>query len=486
MIVAQKSISSDPERELGLSRRDILSAGAVLALTACAPVALKLPTAENFSWELHPPEAAGLSQLALESIRASIQQNIASNRIPGAVTAIVRHNKLVWFEAQGMRDPNSGVPMRRDDIFRMMSSTKVVTAVAVLMVMEEGKLALDDPVSKFIPTFVNTKVAVGAANATEASQISFVPAARPVTIKDLLTHTSGLMSVGEMLAPGLASLVNKIEHRPGDTLASYVPRLGTAVLDFQPGTRWRYSALAGMDTLLRIVEIVSGQNADQFLRTRIFEPLQMTDTHFNVPPHKQPRVVEVFGREAGLWKVQQPLLGRGPFTYFSGAGGLFGTVHDFINLEMMLLNKGVLNGRRLLKPETVELMATNHVGTLFAEWIPAITGGSGFGLGVSIVEDESKASGRGQGAFGWGGAYGTRVMGRSEAGDRRGSVHPNRPRAPRTTPRLPDGSSAGDYRLACSAAGNMSQGLDLLLFAGGGADGFSFTSREKSRASMAS
>ena len=389
------------------SRRDILSTGAVLALTACAPVTLQQPLDKGFSWKLHPPEAAGLSRSGLETIRASVEQNIAANRIPGAVTAIVRRNKLVWFEAQGLRDPISGTPMRRDDIFRMMSSSKVVTSVAVLMMMEEGKLALDDPVSKFIPTFVDTKVALAPVNATKASQISIVPASRPITIKDLLTHTSGLMSVGEILAPGPASLVNKIEHRAGDTLASYVPRLGSAVLDFQPGTKWRYSALAGMDTLLRIVEIVSGQTADQFLQERIFQPLQMVDTYFNVPEEKQARVVGVFGREAGAWKVQRPMLGRGPFTYLSGAGGLFGTVHDFINFEMMLLNKGTLNDRRLLQPETVELMATNHVGTLFAEWIPALTAGSGFGLGVSIVEDESRSFGRGRGAFGWGGAYGT-------------------------------------------------------------------------------
>jgi CubicO group peptidase (beta-lactamase class C family) len=395
-----------------LTRRDVLKLGAVLTVGACAPRVLRGVSREaRFDWTLHSPDEVGMSPSGLEGIRAAIQTNIDNKVIPGAVTAIARHNKLVWYEAQGVRDVETGAPMAKDDLFRMMSGTKPVTAVAVLLMMDEGKLSLDDKVSRFIPTFKDPKVAEAPAGAKDASQVKLVPANREITIKDLLTHTSGLSSAGDDLGPGPGSLVNKIERKPDDTLADYIPRLGSAALDFQPGTKWRYSPVEGFDVLLRIVEITSGKQADEFMRERIFEPLDMGDTYFNVPPEKKARVVNVYGRQGGNWKVEKPLLwevlGEDPVKYFCGCGGLFSTVHDYMQFEAMLLNRGTLNGRKLLKPETVALMSRNHVGTLFAEWIPGLTDGHGFGLGVRIVEDEAKGSGRGIGAFGWGGAYGT-------------------------------------------------------------------------------
>jgi CubicO group peptidase (beta-lactamase class C family) len=298
--------------------------------------------------------------------------------------------------------------MRKDDIFRMMSSSKSVTAVAVLMMMDEGKLSLNDKVSRYIPTFKDPKVAVAPAGAKDASQVKLVPAEREITIKDLLTHTSGLSSfLGLVEGAGPGSLVNKIERKPDVTLADFIPRLGSAALDFQPGTKWAYSAFDGIDVLLRIVEITSGKSADEFLRERIFKPLDMRDTHFNVPPEKKARLVNIYSGKDGNFTVEKHLLGEGPWTYTSGAAGLFSTVHDYLQFEQMLLNRGTLNGHRLLKPETVALMSRNHVGKLFAGWIPAISAGFGFGLGVSVLEDREKGSGRGAGAFGWGGAYGT-------------------------------------------------------------------------------
>lgn len=282
--------------------------------------------------------------------------------------------------------------------------------------MDEGKLSLDDKVGRFIPEFKDTKVAVARPGAKDAKGVELVPADRVVTIKDLLTHTSGLMSAGDFLVPAPESLVNKVEVKPGDTLADVIPRLGAAALDFQPGTKWRYSPLYGFDALLRIVEVASGQSADRFLRERLFEPLEMRDTDFNVPAEKEARVVNIYGRRSGKWKVEKHLLGEGPYAYLSGAGGLFSTARDYLQFEAMLLNRGSLNGRRLLKPETVALMAKNHVGTLFSEWIPLITAGSGFGLGVRVVEDAAKGGGRGVGAFGWGGAYGTESWADPELG----------------------------------------------------------------------
>jgi CubicO group peptidase (beta-lactamase class C family) len=186
-----------------------------------------------------------------------------------------------------------------------------------------------------------------------------------------------------------------------------VPRLGTAALDFQPGTKFRYSPVDGFDTLLRIVEIASGKTAEEFLRDNLFKPLDMKDTSFNVPEEKKDRLVSIYSRQKDGFRVEKHMFGDGPWKYYSGAGGLFSTAHDYMQLEVMLLNKGSLNGKRILRPETVELMAQNHVGKLFAEWFPLLTGGHGFGLGVRVVEDKAKGGGRGVGAFGWGGAYGT-------------------------------------------------------------------------------
>jgi CubicO group peptidase (beta-lactamase class C family) len=391
-----------------LARRDVLRLGAALAVGAFTPGASRAGTEDDrFDWTLHEPEEAGMSRAGLDKVREAIQKNIDNKVIPGAVTAVARHNKLVWFEAQGARDPEAGTPMARDDIFRMMSSSKPVTAVAVLMMMDEGKLSLDDKVGRFIPEFRDTKVAVAKPGARDATGVELVPADRDVTIKDLLTHTSGLMSAGDFTAPAPGSLVNKVELRPDRTLAEVIPRLGAAALDFQPGTNWRYSPLYGFDVLLRIVEVASGQPADRFLRERLFEPLEMRDTYFNVPAEKKARVVNVYGRRASEWKVEKSPFGDGPSKYLSGAGGLSSTVHDFMQFEAMLLNRGSLNGRRLLRPETVALMAKNLVGTLFAEWIPRVTAGLGFGLGVRVVQDAARGGGRGVGAFGWGGAYGT-------------------------------------------------------------------------------
>lgn len=392
----------------GLARRNLLQLGAALAVGACAPRSGGLASGvPHFDWTLQPPEAAGMSRAGIEDIRTALQKLVDSNAIVGVVSAAARRNKLVWYEAQGFRDPHSRVPMPRDAIFRVMSSTKPVTAVAVLTMLEEGRLALEDPVSKFIPSFKDMKVAVAPKGATSAEQVTLVPAERQITIKHLLTHTSGITSVGDKVGPGVGALINRIERTPDETLASWTQKLGSAVLDFQPGTKFAYSGTDAPDVALRIVEIVSGQPADVFMRERIFEPADMHDTYFNVPAAKQHRIVDIYGKVNGKWEVKPHLFGPGPYRYFSGGGGLFSTVHDFLNFELMLLNKGSFNGRRVLRPESVELMTRNHIGTLFAEWIPPFTAGHGFGLMVRVVEDPKNINGRTVGAFGWGGAYGT-------------------------------------------------------------------------------
>ncbi|MBX9622568.1 MAG: beta-lactamase family protein [Gemmataceae bacterium] len=393
------------------SRRAFLRTAIALPAGVLLPGAVSADDPnDRFDWSLHEPETVGMSRDGLTKVREVIQKNIDEKVIAGAVTAVARHNKLVWFEAQGVRDAPTGAKMCKDDLFRMMSSTKPVVAVAVLIQMDRGKLTLDDPVSKFIPAFKGQKVAVAEKGAKDASGVKLVPAERDVTIKHLLTHTSGLSSGGD------GSLVNTVERKPDDTLADYVPRLGAAALDFQPGTKFRYSPVDGFDTLLRIVEIASGKPADEFLRENLFKPLDMTDTSFNVPEAKKGRLVSIHSSRKDGFRVEKPLFGDGPWKYHSGAGGLFSTAHDYMQFEVMLLNKGSLNGKRVLKPGTVELMARNHVGKLFAEWFPPLTAGHGFGLGVRVVEDEAKGGGRGVGAFGWGGAYGTESWADPELG----------------------------------------------------------------------
>src|SRR5436190_19523852 len=251
------------------------------------------------------PEDVGLSSERLQRINEAVQRYIDSGQITGAVTVVARRGKVAHFEAQGLMDIEGKTPMRKDAIFRMASMSKPVTGVAILMLMEEGKLRLTDPVSRFIPEFKNPKVAMlknpGAPPAAAAPgqpppapEIYTVPAERELTIRDLMTHTNGLETGGAGSREGA-------RMAPRDTssnLAAYVPALGGVPLDFQPGTAWRYSALAGIETLGRIVEIVSGQTFDQFLKTRVFEPLGMKDTTFVPTEDRKPRLVTLYGRRS--------------------------------------------------------------------------------------------------------------------------------------------------------------------------------------------
>jgi CubicO group peptidase (beta-lactamase class C family) len=346
------------------------------------------------------PEEVGVSAERLQRIDEVVRRHIDNRHIAGAVTLVARKGRVVHFEAQGLKDLESKQPMTKDTLFRMASSTKPVTGVAVMMMIEEGKVRMNDPVSKFIPDFKGMKVAV---QREPESEIQLVPSEREITIRDLLTHTSGLASGG---------LGNRRVQQgtlwPGEkeTLESLVLRLAKIPLDFQPGTRWRYSGLAGIDTLGRVVEVTSGQNFDEFLKRRIFEPLGMADTFFVVPDDRKDRLATVYrGTENGLEKSTFTL--RFPKSYFSGAGGLSSCAADYFRFAQMLANRGELGGRRLLSPRAVELFSSNHV----RDMMPGQLGrppGMGFGLTVEVVVDSVRAgSFRSNGSFGWDGAFGT-------------------------------------------------------------------------------
>jgi CubicO group peptidase (beta-lactamase class C family) len=347
------------------------------------------------------PEDVGMSSERLRRIPEAIQRHIDAGEISGAVTLVARRGRIVHFEAHGLMDIESKRPMEKDAIFRIASMSKPVTGVAVMMMTEEGKLRLNDPVSRFLPEFKNPKVAVPRGNSGEFYE---VPADRELTIRDLLTHTNGLMT------GGVGSKAGPPRPASGDTLAAYIPRLAAVPLDFQPGTQWAYSGLAGPDTLSRIVELVSGQPYDEFLRTRIFQPLGMKDTFFYPPDDRRPRLATLYSKSPkGLLRAENQD-GFSLKTYFSGGGGLMSTAEDYLQFAQMLLNGGELHGRRLLSPRTVDLMAANHVGDMFNGKLGRPAHGMGYGLLVGIVEDGVAAGLRvSDGSFGWDGAYGTQT-----------------------------------------------------------------------------
>jgi CubicO group peptidase (beta-lactamase class C family) len=381
-----------------------------------APVvllSLLLPLAAA-SLPVAKPEEVGLSSERLQRIHEEVMHRVETRDISGAVTIVARRGKVVHFEAHGVMDLETKKPMIKDGLFRLASSSKPVTATAVLILMEEGKLKLTDPVSKYIPAFRNSKVAIEnvrvAAPMTDGPPPAgepyyTVPANHDITIVDLLTHTSGLAS-GGITAADFTRLQQA--RKPTETLADFIPRVGLLPLDFQPGSQWRYSGSAGFDTLGRIVEVVSGMTFEQFLKQRLFEPLGMVDTGFQMREQDVPRRVTAYRKVAnGLEKIA-PLPTTSPAVYFSGAGGLISTAADYLQFAQMLCNGGQLNGKRILSPWTVETMLSNNVGDLFNGQSGRPPKGVGFGLGGEVVVSAVDARWRKpNGSYGWDGAYGT-------------------------------------------------------------------------------
>jgi CubicO group peptidase (beta-lactamase class C family) len=368
-----------------------------LALLALPVAAASVPAAK--------PEEVGLSAERLQRIHETVQRHIDAHDISGAVTLVARKGRIAHFEAHGLMDVDSKKPMAKEAIFRLASMSKPVTGVAIMMLVEEGKIRLTDPVSKFIPEFRGMKVAViregaspgGGGRGGAAPQFYTVPANREITIRDLLSHVSGLVS-GTISTAEAA----KVARQPNEKLADYIPRLGATPLEFQPGSRWSYSPGAGFDTLGRIVEVVSGQSFDQFLRQRIFDPLGMKDIFFNAPEDRASRLATIYRKSADHLE-KQPNQSTGN-VYFSGAGGLMASTEDYLQFGQMLANGGTLNGKRLLSPKTVELMSSVHA----PDTLPGRQPGRSFGLSVQVINDPVASNFRvGTGSYGWDGAFGT-------------------------------------------------------------------------------
>ncbi len=337
-----------------------------------------------------------MSTERLQQIDAAMQRHIDAGKIQGAMTAVARRGRVVHFEAHGLIDVEAERPMPQDAIFVMASSTKPVLGVAAMILIDEGRIHPSDPVEKYIPEFANMQVAVLAepadkdisplkVNRRNPPAHRLVPAQTPITIEHLLTHTSGLVSggLGTRLEPGADRT----------TLASFIPALGDFALDFQPGSRWSYGG--ALQVVARIIEVVSGVTYEEFMQTRIFDPLGMHDTHFRVPQSKLSRRMVIWGVDMSKWDGE------------TTSRGLWSTARDYLRFQQMLANGGELFGQRLLSADAVAMMASNHVGDLFAGG-PKGRKGMGFGYTVAVVLDPvAAASQRSAGAFGWGGAAGT-------------------------------------------------------------------------------
>ena len=310
-----------------------------------------------------------------------IDRRMAAGELPGAVSLVAQNGRIVYFDARGVLDMDTRKPIAKDSIFQLASLTKPVTTVAVLMLVEEGKLRLTDPISMFIPAYKDVRVAVTPARTVAVS--------RPLTIRDLLTHTSGMVSPAQIPTDANA------------TLATFIPKFAQEPLEFQPGTQWTYSNTVAFDTLARIVEIVSGEPYDRFLRERIFEPLGMHDTAHALSPAQKMRLATRYDvTPKGLEKVVRP---ETPL-YFGGGWGLNSTAEDYYRFAQMLLNKGELGGHRLLSPRAVELMQSVQI----PDTLPGRTPGTSWGLGVRVISDAARASAwLSNGSFGWSGATGT-------------------------------------------------------------------------------
>ncbi len=362
------------------------------------------------------PEDVGFSSERLARITTLLQSNIDKGAIPGTVVLVARNGKIAYFQALGFQDREKHIPMKRDAIFRIASMTKPVTSVAVMMLAEEGRIDLLAPVSQYLPEFKNVKVGVDKTDPTTGKPtLSLEAPHRPMTVQDLLRHTSGLV-----YGPFGTSLVHQAYNSAdlfdaNQTLAEFVTKLSKLPLAHQPGTVWEYSM--SIDVLGRIVEVVSGLPLDRFIEERIAKPLGMPDTAFYLTPAQAPRLAEpqidpASGKRpsssgaANMTKEKQK--------WFSGGGGLLSTAPDYAHFCQMLLNGGELDGVRLLSPKTVALMTSDQlppgiprlVG--FEDLNPSPEMGESFGSGFAVRTDPGRNPVPGSvGDFFWAGIYGT-------------------------------------------------------------------------------
>ncbi|MFI9155830.1 serine hydrolase domain-containing protein [Streptomyces sp. NPDC053367] len=361
------------------------------------------------------PSEAGLDARALERLDRHFAHEVDEGRLPGFLVAVARGGRVAHLTTYGQRDLAAGLPVEADTLWRVYSMTKPVTAVAALTLVEEGRLSLDDPVARHLPAFADPRVYVGGSG----PQVSTRPAAGPIRVRHLMTHTAGLTFGFYHTHPvdalyreaGLESSVP-----PGKDLAETIEVYASLPLQFEPGTQWNYSVASNV--LGRIIEVVSGQPLDAFFAERIFRPLGMTDAGFQVTDEQAPRLAELYGEQegGGIAPVPGLPLRVGRPRFLSGSGGLAMSAHDQHRFMEMLRRRGELDGTRLLTADTVALMTRNHLpggadlrsfGSRPAHDVPG-NDGVGFGLGVSVVIDPARTqTPAGPGTYGWTGVAST-------------------------------------------------------------------------------
>ena len=379
----------------------LLSLGLLACTPASQPTASPAPAEAALSRVA--PEAVGLSSERLERLSAAMQGLVDDGRLAGITTLIARHGKVAHLRTFGAQDMEAGKPMAQDTIFRIYSMTKPVTSVALMLLYEEGRFQLSDPVENYIPEFKDLPVAVG----EDDNGIVTEPADHPMTIRELMSHTAGL-SYGIFSESPVDALYREAElMHPDSTLQDFIADLAKIPLRQQPGSMWHYSV--AVDVQGHLVEVLSGQPFDEFLKERIFDPLGMDDTGFWVPPEKAERFAQVYvyGEDGALQRPGgEPLRNRdylSPVNFLSGGGGLVSTTMDYARFCQMLLNGGELDGVRLLAPSTVALMHRNQMPRDVPEYSP----GQGFGLNFAVVLDPVEADRISKGEYYWGGIAGT-------------------------------------------------------------------------------
>tara|TARA_B100000809_G_scaffold170365_3_gene167706 strand:- start:1853 stop:3139 length:1287 start_codon:yes stop_codon:yes gene_type:complete len=370
------------------------------ALFALMSVVPSLRAAEDVT--VVDPESVGMSSERLQRINTFINEYIDANQIAGAVTLVARKGKVVHYDAQGWRDKENGVAMSHDTIFEMMSMTKPIVSVALMMLFEEGRFLLDDSILRWLPEYENHTVRINADGVRPVT----VQESRPVTVRHVLTHTSGLTLNPRNRGLTEAQIADVTNDGKGwATLAERVAHAAVIPASFHPGDEWQYGD--STDYVAVLVEKISGQSIDVFLRDRIFEPLGMTDTYYYVPQEKVDRIAAVYRPdEDGQVELMQAPAYREPTRMFRGVAGLSSTAADYYQFAQMIANGGELNGVRLLGRMTVDNMISNHIGAGKDVYIRG--GGYGFGLGFGVLTNSAASLDASSiGSYTWGGAYGT-------------------------------------------------------------------------------
>jgi CubicO group peptidase (beta-lactamase class C family) len=354
------------------------------------------------------PESVGLSSERLNRITEFLRSDIAKGTIPGAVLLVSRHGKIAYFEAVGQLDPQATSQMGKDAIFRIYSMTKPIVSVCAMMLVEQGRLALGDPVAKYLPEFKDVKVGEERKDADGKVTLELMAPTRAMTVQDLMRHTSGL-TYGFFGEGAVKATYLKADLNAGDpTTAEFTARLANLPLAYQPGTTWEYSH--STDVLGRVIEVVTGKPLYQALKEMLLDPLGMVDTSFYVTdPAKQRRLAEPFSNDRTIGAgavVDDPRVVR---KYESGGGGMVGTAEDYARFLQMLANGGSLEGKRFLSPKTIAYMTSDHMGDVVRRGPYDLMGpGYRFGLGFAVRTDAGVAPIAGSpGDYYWGGAGGT-------------------------------------------------------------------------------